>query len=103
MRNGSGPLDLALLDPAEIGYVQFCDGPIAIDPKNMVDEALYNRMPPGEGEFPLREILACIPSDRCLSLEVPMTRRRDGGMDALARAKLLQQTTRGLLRSMENG
>jgi sugar phosphate isomerase/epimerase len=101
IRNGSSPADLAAIGPEMIGYVQFCDGPLTMAPEQGFDEAVYNRLPPGEGAFPLREIVACIPNDRCLSLEVPMTRRREAGMDALARAKLLNAATRRFLSAVD--
>jgi sugar phosphate isomerase/epimerase len=101
IRNGASPADLAAIGPDMIGYVQFCDGPLTIAPELAFDEAVYNRLPPGEGEFPLREIVACFPKERCLSLEVPMTRRREAGMDALERAKLLNDATRRFLSTIE--
>jgi hypothetical protein len=51
-------------------------------------------MPPGEGVFPLRELLTLIPTDRCLSMEAPMERPRLAGQDALARARTLAAAAR---------
>jgi sugar phosphate isomerase/epimerase len=95
IRNGSGPEELAGIDPALLGYVQLCDGPPTTD--DYFEEAIHNRLPPGEGAFPLLQVLDCIPGDRCLSLEVPMEARRLAGMDALARAHLLHRAATALL------
>jgi sugar phosphate isomerase/epimerase len=101
MRNGSGPADLATLAPGTIGYVQLCDGPATIAPELAFDEAVFNRMPPGHGVFPLLDALDHIPLDRCLSLEAPMDRLKKQGMDAVARARLLHDSARSILRLHE--
>nr|WP_176392186.1 TIM barrel protein [Sphingomonas sp. CDS-1] len=98
IRNGSGPADLARLPAGTIGYVQLCDGPLSIDPDRAFEEAVFNRTAPGQGEFPLLDALDHIPIDRCLSLEVPMDRLRDQGMDMRARARLLHDSARSVLR-----
>jgi sugar phosphate isomerase/epimerase len=99
MRNGQGPADFDRLGVGtdEIGYIQFCDGPATIEPERAFDEATRNRTPPGQGEFPLGRFLACMPQGRVLSLECPIERMRESGMDALAVAKLLYDTTRSVL------
>lgn len=98
VRNGSGPADLAALPPDTIGYVQLCDGPATIAPDRAFEEAVFNRTPPGQGVFPLLDALDHIPIDRCLSLEAPMDRLKEQGMDAVARARLLHDSARRLLR-----
>jgi sugar phosphate isomerase/epimerase len=95
MRNGVGPADLDRLGvgPDEIGYVQFCDGPPTIDPAMAFAEATANRTVPGEGDFPLGDFLAHLAPGRTLSLECPLDRLRDAGMDAAARAKRLNMAS----------
>lgn len=100
MRNGTSPADLAKIGREEIGYVQICDGPLAA-PADPFYEAVHNRMAPGEGEFPLFDFLDCLKPDSILSLEVPMDARRDAGMVAVERARLLNRATRTLLERHE--
>ena len=96
IRNGSTIADLRDVGSALIGYVQLCDGPVEMAEEQRWDEAIANRLMPGEGAFPLRELLALLPADHCVSLEVPMERRRLAGQDALTRARLLAAATRAL-------
>jgi sugar phosphate isomerase/epimerase len=103
MRNGVGPADIdrVAVQRAEIGYIQFCDGPLAVAPELAFDEATANRTPPGQGSFPLAEFLARMPAGRTLSVECPITRMRDAGLDAFARGKLLGESTRAVLHAIE--
>jgi sugar phosphate isomerase/epimerase len=78
-----------------IGSVQLCDAPLASPPPSaIIDEARGNRLLPGEGELPLRELLAVLPEDVPLSAEVPLARETD----SLKRASLVLQATERLLR-----
>lgn len=95
MRNGGCAADVAAMDSGLIGYVQLCDGPLAA-PADPRDEAVANRQIPGAGEFPLREILAAIPADRTIGVEVPLNALRDRGVDALERARRLHAAVRRL-------
>jgi sugar phosphate isomerase/epimerase len=103
VRNGRFAADLAALDPALIGYVQLCDGKMMPPTADYYDEAVNNRMPPGEGEFPLADFLAVLPPDRALSLEVPVNRLRDQGMNATERARLILNAARKFLGEHEPG
>lgn len=89
IRNGGSVEDLIRLGVDRIGYVQLDDGPLQMPEDQYWDEAICNRLPPGEGEFPISDIVLLLPEDRCFNIEVPMDRRRDAGIDALARAKIL--------------
>jgi sugar phosphate isomerase/epimerase len=96
VRAGFGPADLAAIDPALIGYVQLSDHTL------LQRGALYGvdtveRMVPGEGELPLREILAVIPADVVIGLEVPMRSRAEGGESSEGRARRCVQAARILL------
>jgi sugar phosphate isomerase/epimerase len=100
MRNGAGPADFDRLavKKSEIGYIQLCDGAAVVDAADAFDEATANRTPPGHGVFPLGDFLAHLPETHILSLECPLERMRAAGMDALARARLLHDSTREVLR-----
>jgi sugar phosphate isomerase/epimerase len=80
MRGGAAPADLAALDPDTIGYVQLSDVPLTPVGPTYYEEALFNRMVPGSGELPLLEILAAVPRDRVISLEVPNRSQVEAGL-----------------------
>jgi sugar phosphate isomerase/epimerase len=100
VRTGGLPSDLAALGPDLIGYVQLCDGP-KLATADYRKEAVHNRMPPGEGEWPLAEFLKQIPPDVPLSVEVPMDRLRDRGVGALARARIAVDAARKLIEAVD--
>lgn len=70
-RSGATPDDLAALDPNLIGYFQLCDVPRVSTFPEYMQEAMTARLIPGEGELPLAELLAAIPRDIPVGLEVP--------------------------------
>lgn len=71
-RLGNSLADLERLDPAMIGYVQLCDAPWQPRFDTYMEEAMYERMIPGEGELPLAGLLRHVPADVVVSLEVPL-------------------------------
>lgn len=82
MRSGSSIADLAKADPKYIGYVQLSDVPLVATNPNYQEEAMYERLPPGEGELPLLDILKVLPRDRIFSLEVPQRALAEAGTSA---------------------
>ncbi len=70
-RSGAGVDDLAALDPAVIGTAQLCDVPLVQQRESYIEEALFERKVPGEGELPLREWVAALPAGAWIGLEVP--------------------------------
>jgi sugar phosphate isomerase/epimerase len=72
MRSGGTIDDVAVVDPALLPYAQLCD--VAADPPTdfggLLDEALHGRLLPGDGVAPLRQLLAVLPTDCPLSLEM---------------------------------
>jgi sugar phosphate isomerase/epimerase len=95
IRSGGTVEAVAALDPELIGSVQLCDAPLASPPPSeIIDEARGNRLLPGEGELPLRELLAALPEDVPLSAEVPLARETD----SQKRASLVLQATERLIR-----
>ncbi|MDB5447244.1 MAG: hypothetical protein JWQ97_2561 [Phenylobacterium sp.] len=97
VRTGTPLAALQRLDPGLIGYVQLCDGPLAATPADYAREGAFDRLPPGEGEFPLRELLALVPADFPVSLEAPSERWRAQGLSAHERARRVVDATRRLL------
>jgi sugar phosphate isomerase/epimerase len=72
VRGGGNAAELARTPAGRIGFVQICDGAAAQPaPHRLVDEARKGRLLPGEGAFPIREILAALRADVDLEIEVP--------------------------------
>jgi sugar phosphate isomerase/epimerase len=71
VRSGSSAADLSVLDPQHIGYAQLNDTTLQPRIDNYMEEAMYERMVPGEGELPLRDVLSALPPDIVIELEVP--------------------------------
>lgn len=72
-------------------YLQFCDARAErpTDMQEMIRQARFDRLPPGEGGLDLAGLLAATPHDLPMSLEVPMTRK----LPPLERAKLVYEST----------
>jgi sugar phosphate isomerase/epimerase len=78
IRSGAAPADLRPLAPARLPYVQLCDARAAgpaetetADSAALVEEALFDRLLPGEGALPLGEILGALPDGIPISVEAP--------------------------------
>jgi sugar phosphate isomerase/epimerase len=61
---------LRALSPALVTYVQLCDAPAAAPPDE-VAEARAGRLLPGDGELPLRALLAALPDGIPVAIEAP--------------------------------
>jgi sugar phosphate isomerase/epimerase len=87
------------VDPALIDYVHMCDGLLAMPatPEEYLEEARNERMIPGDGEFPLAEMLTTLRPDVIVSTEVPLRARREAGMSDVERARLAVDGTRRVL------
>jgi sugar phosphate isomerase/epimerase len=97
-RSGAGPDDLRALPAERIGHVQLCDVPLRSTREyHYAEEAMYHRMVPGEGELPLAEMLAALPEDRVVGLEVPMLSRAEAGISAYDRLLPCVESARALL------
>ncbi len=79
-RMGNTIEQLAAIDPALIGYVQLCDVPLANRFDTYMEEAMYERMAPGDGELPLREFVKLIPPGVVVSLEIPIRSLAEQGL-----------------------
>ncbi|MEY2926823.1 MAG: hypothetical protein RL367_1300 [Pseudomonadota bacterium] len=88
-RSGGTVAALQALDPALIGYAQLCDAPMESAGGTYMAEAMFARMVPGEGELPLRDFIAALPTDCEIGLEVPILANLQAGIsprDHAARA-----------------
>jgi sugar phosphate isomerase/epimerase len=97
VRSGAGAADLAALAPDMIGYVQLCDAPLVSRYAEYMDEARYDRLAPGAGELPLPDILAALPRDLVLGLEVPMLAQAQAGVGPHERLGPCVKAARDLL------
>lgn len=91
-RTGSTPLDLAGLPRSLFSYAQLCDAPALADPAQALDPTRYiaeafDRLPPGEGAFPLVEMVRALPSDLPYDVEVPALRLVRAGVSPLEHAR----------------
>ncbi|HEX4111787.1 MAG TPA: TIM barrel protein [Stellaceae bacterium] len=72
MRSGGMPSDVAAIPRERIAYVQLCDGP-RLKPVGLAlrEESLRHRLYPGDGEFPLFDLMDALPPDFTIDLETP--------------------------------
>ncbi len=92
-RGGSSLDEVRALDPALVPVLQLCDGPLVLpesldvpaelplgmttDGSVLKTESRALRQVPGEGEFPLAELLAVVAPETPLSAEVPNVRLQE--------------------------
>ena len=93
---GTPPVDLAAVDPALIDYVQLSDNTIRQRGAAYAQDTI-DRMPPGEGEFPLQDLLATLPPDVAIGLEVPMLSSAEAGEPTRERVRRCVRAARDLL------
>jgi sugar phosphate isomerase/epimerase len=99
VRSGGTPDDLAALRPGIIAHVQLSDHTMR-QCHATYREDTADRMVPGEGELPLREILAVLPSDIVVGLEVPMRSRAEAGESAEELARGCVRGAKELFRTL---
>jgi sugar phosphate isomerase/epimerase len=101
-RTGLAPEALHGVAPELIGYVQLCDVPRGaasygfLDPGYM-DEAMHERMAPGDGELPLADYLRALPRDVIVSLEIPRRSKAEAGISLRESLGECVAATRSLL------
>ncbi len=97
-RAGEGAADLAGIAPSRLAYLHLCDAPRErpVDMAAMMHQARTARLPPGEGGLDLPGMLAALPADMPIGVEVPM-RERALTEPAAERAAALLAATRALL------
>jgi sugar phosphate isomerase/epimerase len=103
VRSGSGPADIAALDPGLIDYIQICDAPLTPRFETYHEEAMFERMVPGEGELGLRALVAVLPKDRVYALEVPLRSAAKAGIGPRERLGKCVAAVRRLLAEAHGG
>jgi sugar phosphate isomerase/epimerase len=99
-RTGGAPLDLRNAPAGFIRSAQLCDA-VAERPfsqEAIIKEARSGRLPPGRGALPLRDLLAALPDESVLSIEVPM----NGSAPPERHARDNFEAARGLIASCRN-
>jgi sugar phosphate isomerase/epimerase len=96
-RFGGNVADITAIDPDIIGYVQLCDAPLVSKYASYMDEALYERMAPGDGELPLLGLLAALARHLIISVEIPQRSKVQAGMTPHQRVGSCVAATRQLL------
>lgn len=97
IRTGGSVSDLRTVPDGLIRYAQICDGAARVDPQQIFFEAVFQRMVPGQGEFPLREFMSALPEDVVVGIEVPLKDMADRGIDARARSRWIDRGLRKAL------
>jgi len=96
-RLGNTIADLCAIPPDLIGYAQLCDAPWAPRFETYIEEAMYERLAPGDGALPLAEFVAALPDGIDVSLEIPMRARALAGEGPRERLEACVAGARGLL------
>jgi sugar phosphate isomerase/epimerase len=102
-RSGGCPDDVAQLPPGMVAYVQLCDGPASMDPDRYGWEAGTERLLPGDGEFPLGDLVACVPTEVVIGAEVPSSSRREAGISAQQYAGMVKRSLLTVTTSARRG
>jgi sugar phosphate isomerase/epimerase len=99
IRAGCGLEQIREIESGLIRYVQVNDGLARIAQEAMIPESLEERLYPGEGEFPLVELLKAVPRDVPWAIETPSLRRARAGVTAEAQARETMALMRELVRA----
>ena len=70
-RSGGTSADVAAIPRSLISHAQLCDAR-AVAAVSPAEEARGDRLLPGEGSLPLRDLLGALPADVPLALEIPV-------------------------------
>jgi sugar phosphate isomerase/epimerase len=103
VRSGSGAAELAAIDADHIGYAQLNDTTLRPRIDNYMEEAMFERMVPGEGELPLHEILSALPDDTVIEIEVPQRSLALAGVSPIERLRPCVEAARRLLADVQLG
>jgi sugar phosphate isomerase/epimerase len=95
-RNGGAVADIAP-HKTLIGRTQISDGPASMPLDNQRHEAYAERLPAGEGAFPLRDFMAALPRDIVVEAEVPMQSLADRGVPVDERVRRVLAATARLI------
>lgn len=94
-RNGGTVEDVAAIPAGLVRHAQLCDlrGPDPETDEDRIQEARAGRFAPGAGELPLTGLVAALPGDARISVEVPL----GPGQDPAAHLAALRQGVRRVM------
>lgn len=102
-RSGTALAEIALLPRSLVSFAQFCDAPSAPPGDGglgaLYDEAINGRLLPGDGDLPLAQLLAALPADLPLSLEMRAAWLREQHPDPKDRARVVMDGMRRWLKA----
>lgn len=98
-RSGYSAEDLASVDPSRIGYAQVNDTTLQPRIANYMEEAMFERLAPGDGELPLHGLVSALPPDVTIELEVPQRALAISGVSPIDRLRPCVAAARQLLAS----
>jgi len=104
-RSGGHPVDLKRVPEALFSYAQYCDAPMKLDDMSygsLMKEAIDGRLLAGDGELPLQELIAALPEELPLALELRSKSLRDAYPDPTARARRVLENAKAHLSAAED-
>lgn len=102
-RKGATVQDLAAAPPEAIRHVQLCDVPMPARMESYLEEALFERRAPGDGDLPLTAFVAQLPEAVPIGLEVPIRSEANAGSSAEDRLGHCVAKARALLAEAQRG
>ena len=97
VRTGGTPAELKRLPRRMIERAQINDGPLVMPKNDWRFEALQQRRIPGEGQFPLVELVRALPANVHLGVEVPLQDLKDRGVSGRERVRLAVEGARRVI------
>lgn len=96
VRSGGTAADIAALDAGVVRYGQINDGHGLHTSEAYFDE-VHDRQLPGDGDFPLHDILGALPADAPIEVKIPSDSRRNSGRSALDYVRQAAERSRPLV------
>jgi sugar phosphate isomerase/epimerase len=104
IRSGSTAADIAATPRHRLTYAQICDapafGPDPSDTSAILEEARWDRLQVGEGEFDVAGMIAALPPGVPLSVEMRSRALEKSWPDPTARSRITADVTRAFLRQL---
>lgn len=101
-RSGSKIEDLAAVADM-VGHIQLCDAPREPAMPDYLEEAMYERLVPGDGDAPLVQILAALPHVQSIGLEIPLRSLAEQGIGPRERMTRCVAGARRVLTEADGG
>lgn len=96
VRSGGTAADVSRIADL-VDFAQICDGPATIANDGRWHEAVSERMLPGEGAFPLVELITALREDAIIDIECPLKAAMKAGEGAFERCRRAADAARTLL------